>query len=44
MDPPDHDPAELIAAVLRLAALDDFDGADRLADLAQGGDPPAEEQ
>jgi hypothetical protein len=40
MDPPDHNPAELIDAVLAACAAGDFDAADRLADLAQGGDPP----
>jgi hypothetical protein len=44
MDPPDHDPTELIAAVLAAVAAGDFDAADKLADLASGGDPPAGDQ
>ena len=41
--PPDHDPAELIAAVLALAAAGDFDAADALADLAAGVTPDGPE-
>ena len=37
--PPDHDPAELIAAVLALAAAGDFAAAEALADLATGVTP-----
>ena len=43
MDAPDHDPEELIAAVLKLALAGDFDAADALADLATGVTPDGPE-